>query len=151
MGNKNDWGNDRWDDAPDFIRERMQKRKRRITGIDLLNAIGVICLSVVTWQVFKSNLLHPQTQPVATEQVSQPPAEPSYSSRVSEDLEPVRPTSTALVPPSPLPLNDCIKDANVIDESVVRCRYGELPVAQEDPAEQAEPQGMVSAAYLGKL
>ncbi len=148
MGNKNDWGNDRWDDAPDFIRERMQKRKRRITGINLLNAIGVICLSVVTWQVFKSNLLHPQTQPVATEQVSQPPAEPSYSSRVSEDLEPVRPTSTALVPPSPQPLNDCIKDGNVIDESVVRCRYGELPVAQEDPAEQAEPQGMVSAAYL---
>lgn len=34
MGNKNDWGNDRWDDAPDFIRERMQKRKRRITGAD---------------------------------------------------------------------------------------------------------------------
>lgn len=60
MGNKNDWGNDRWDDAPDFIRERMQKRKRRITGINLLNAIGVICLSVVTWQVFKSNLLHPR-------------------------------------------------------------------------------------------
>ncbi len=45
----------------------------------------------------------------------------------------------ALVPTAPQPLNDCIKDGNVIDESVVRYRYGELPVAEDKPTEPQLP------------
>lgn len=145
MRDNNDWENNRWDDAPDFIRERMQKRKRRVTLFDLLNAIGVICLSVVTWNIIKHNLTPPPSQSVTTEQVIQQQAEDPDSFKLPERLDPVVQTSTALAPTAPQPLNDCIKDGNVIDESVVRCRYGELPVAQDVPT---EPQGMVSATYL---
>jgi hypothetical protein len=44
------------------------------------------------------------------------------------------------------PLANCIKPGNVIDSSVVNCRYGELPRT----AESAPSQGMVSAEYLAQ-
>jgi hypothetical protein len=44
------------------------------------------------------------------------------------------------------PLANCIKPGNVIDSSVINCRYGELPRA----AESAPSQGMVSAEYLAQ-
>jgi hypothetical protein len=43
-------------------------------------------------------------------------------------------------------LANCIKPGNVIDSSVVNCRYGELPRAAESTASQ----GMVSAEYLAQ-
>jgi hypothetical protein len=44
------------------------------------------------------------------------------------------------------PLANCIKPGNVIDSSVINCRYGELPRA----AESAPSQGMVLAEYLAQ-
>ena len=44
-------------------------------------------------------------------------------------------------------LADCIKDGNVIDQSVATCRFGQRQVPREDPA----AQGMVSAAYMAKF
>lgn len=48
--------------------------------------------------------------------------------------------------PKPQALNDCIKPGNVIDESVVTCRYGKLPRPSANP----NAQGMVSAEYLAQ-
>jgi len=48
--------------------------------------------------------------------------------------------------PKPQALNDCIKPGNVIDESVVACRYGQLPRPNANP----NAQGMVSAEYLAQ-
>lgn len=47
----------------------------------------------------------------------------------------------------PRSLEDCIKADNVIDESVVICRYGKYPTPQENP----DAQGMVSAQYMEKF
>jgi hypothetical protein len=44
------------------------------------------------------------------------------------------------------PLANCIKPGNVIDNSVINCRYGERPRA----AEPVPSQGMVSAEYLAQ-
>lgn len=42
------------------------------------------------------------------------------------------------------PLDNCIKDGNVIDESVLNCRFGEVP----RPAHTEPAKGMVSHSYL---
>lgn len=44
-------------------------------------------------------------------------------------------------------LADCIKPGNLIDESVINCRYGELPRAHN----HTPRQGMVSAEYLAQF
>lgn len=67
-------------------------------------------------------------------EVRQTPAEPSRTT----------PQARAAIPQ---PLADCIKDGNVIDESVVRCRFGQHPEPRDDP----QAQGMVSAAYLAQF
>ncbi|MFJ4142053.1 hypothetical protein [Pseudomonas sp. NPDC089734] len=47
-------------------------------------------------------------------------------------------------PPVAQPLDNCIKDGNVIDESVLNCRFGQT----SRPAPTAPPTGMVSASYM---
>ncbi|GFM82476.1 hypothetical protein PSCICO_30340 [Pseudomonas cichorii] len=42
------------------------------------------------------------------------------------------------------PLDNCIKDGNVIDESVLNCRFGQA----SRPAQTAPATGMVSASYM---
>ncbi len=69
------------------------------------------------------------------------------AARIPQQLEPLVPNNLTSAPmPSSQPLADCIKPGNVIDSSVVNCRYGELPRA----AESAPSQGMVSAEYLAQ-
>ena len=60
-------------------------------------------------------------------------------------------TSIAAGPPQvhlhPQPLSDCMAGGTVINEQVLRCRFGEVP----RPRPHTEPShGMVSAAYLAK-
>lgn len=47
---------------------------------------------------------------------------------------------------APQTLANCIKPGNVIDASVINCRYGELP----RPTQRPDAQGMVSAEYLAQ-
>jgi hypothetical protein len=42
------------------------------------------------------------------------------------------------------PLNECMKNGNVIDENVLNCRFGQVPRA----AEREPAKGMVSANYM---
>jgi hypothetical protein len=47
----------------------------------------------------------------------------------------------------PLPLSDCLAGGTVVDEQVLRCRFGAVP----RPRTEAESdRGMVSAAYMAK-
>jgi hypothetical protein len=49
-----------------------------------------------------------------------------------------------LPPASAQPLDECMKNGNVIDENVLNCRFGQVPKATErEPA-----KGMVSSSYL---
>ncbi|MFK3972686.1 hypothetical protein ACI2KS_18360 [Pseudomonas sp. NPDC087358] len=61
-------------------------------------------------------------------------------------LQEVRPPSEARAATTQ-PLADCIKDGNLIDESVVRCRFGRHP----QPREGLQAQGMVSDAYMARF
>ncbi|MDR6679049.1 hypothetical protein [Pseudomonas oryzihabitans] len=79
-----------------------------------------------------------------------PVAEPSVE--IVEIQTPAPPLVPAAAAPrqaivAPQPLDVCLKQGNVVDEEVLRCRYGAVAHAQE-PA--LAPQGMVSAAYLAK-
>lgn len=50
-------------------------------------------------------------------------------------------------PAQPQPLSDCMAGGTVVNEAVLRCRFGQVPRPRED----AEPRhGMVSAAYMAK-
>jgi hypothetical protein len=73
--------------------------------------------------------------------IAQPPTPPS-------DIASVTPTIQTINAPARAPqaLADCIKPGNVIDASVVTCRYGEFP----QPSQKQHVQGMVSAEYLAQ-
>jgi hypothetical protein len=45
------------------------------------------------------------------------------------------------------PLDNCLKDGNVIDENVLNCRFGQLPRPERKPV----AQGMVSSSYMAEL
>lgn len=63
---------------------------------------------------------------------------------------PSPPRSPPIAAPAVAPaktLADCIKDGNVIDQSVATCRFGQRQMPREDSA----AQGMVSAAYMAKF
>lgn len=147
MAKRDDWQGNDWDDAPDYIRERMQSLSRR-RGINLLNGIGV--LAVLTGALYLLYAHGPlrdwlSPPPPLVETVS-PPAVVPDAYRIPQHLEPIQPSSTALQPSEPSSLADCMGADKVIDENVVRCRYGELP--RSAPPEQT--QGMVSAQYLAR-
>lgn len=147
MAKRDDWQGNDWDDAPDYIRERMQGLSRR-RGIDLFNGLAVLAvLSGALYLLYAHgplrNWLAPP--PAVVETVAPPQAAPA-AHRTPQHLEPIQPSSTALQPRAPSALADCMGADKVIDENVVRCRYGELP--RSAPPEQV--QGMVSAQYLAR-
>lgn len=49
-----------------------------------------------------------------------------------------------LPPPAVQPLDECMKNGNVIDENVLNCRFGQVP----RPAEREPAKGMVSSSYM---
>ncbi|KPW39116.1 hypothetical protein ALP45_01030 [Pseudomonas coronafaciens pv. atropurpurea] len=84
----------------------------------------------------------PETETAEAE--TQPLAANTASSHIRKTAELV-PIAATLAPPAPVqPLDDCMKNGNVIDEAVANCRFGQLPrPAQAEPA-----KGMVSAGYM---
>ncbi len=149
MDKRDDWQGNDWDDAPDYIRERMQGLSRR-RGLNLLVLLnGVAVLGVIAGALYLLYAHGPlrnglSSPPLVETAEPQPVAPDAY--RIPQHLEPIQPSSTALQPSEPSALVDCMGADKVIDESVVRCRYGELP--RSAPPEQT--QGMVSAQYLAR-
>jgi hypothetical protein len=136
---------------------RQQQRPKRSAFWRLANVLGVLgVLALAVYLLAEHNglnqmlqrqtqgLLNPTTStntPVANIPTSAP------APRIPQQLEPLVPDNLTYAPsPSGQPLANCIKPGNVIDSSVVNCRYGELPRA----AESAPSQGMVSAEYLAQ-
>lgn len=122
------------DAVPDYHRRRKAQRSP-LLFVWLLVPIALLWLNrpgVQRW-------LHPT-----------PVAEPSVE--VAESQTPAPPPVPSAPSPrqaiaTPQPLDACLKQGNVVDEEVLRCRYGAVPRAQEPTS---APQGMVSAAYLAQ-
>lgn len=127
-----------------------ERKSRPVTVI--LACLGVI--GITSW-LSASLLDRPEpavvlpSAPLATEP---PPALPAAQPIASEPARPVAQLAS-YVPPQPAaqeptatpkPLDNCIKHGNVIDESVLNCRFGETPrPTQTEPA-----KGMVSSSYM---
>lgn len=139
----------------DWLRQRQRpKRSAFWRFANVLGVLGVLALAVYLLAEHNglNQLLERQTQgllnPAATTNAA-PPSMPISTPGVPIplQLEPLAPNNLSSAPmPSSQPLADCIKPGNVIDSSVVNCRYGELPRT----AESAPSQGMVSAEYLAQ-
>lgn len=122
------------DAVPDYRRRRKAQRSP-LLFVWLLVPVALLWLNwpgVQRW-------LHPA-----------PVAEPSVE--VAESQTPAPPPVPSAPAPrqaiaTPQPLDACLKQGNVVDEDVLRCRYGAVPRAQEPTS---APQGMVSAAYLAQ-
>lgn len=80
----------------------------------------------------------------ASEPVPAPSAPPAVQQVAFTASQPVAQESP---PVSAQPLDNCIKHGNVIDESVLNCRFGETP----RPAPAPASQGMVSDRYLAEF
>jgi len=132
---------------------RQQQRPKHSAFWRFANVLGVLgVLALAVYLLAEHNgfnqLLQRQTQgllnPAATANVAAPSMP---TARIPQQLEPRVPNNLTSAPiSSSRPLADCIKPGNVIDSSVINCRYGELPRA----AESAPSQGMVSAEYLAQ-
>lgn len=80
----------------------------------------------------------PASQPV-TNQAPRPPVQ------LASYVPPQPATQSA--PASAQSLDNCIKQGNVIDESVLNCRFGEVP----RPVQTETPNGMVSSRYMAEF
>jgi hypothetical protein len=136
---------------------RQQQRPKPSAFWRFANVLGVLgVLALAAYLLVEHNglnqMLQRQTQGLLdpTASTNAPAANIPTSApatRIPQQLEPLAPDNLTYAPlPSGQPLANCIKPGNLIDSSVVNCRYGELPRATES----APSQGMVSAEYLAQ-
>lgn len=151
MVKRNDWGTD-WDDAPDYIRSRRAKSRAyrlsnfRVYAITALIGGVVIIYGLISEFRLTSNSLSAGAQTAAEPMANPPPAmlDRPVPIQIPQELEPIKPSRTSLEPDT---LDQCMGSDKLIDENVVRCRYGELP---RSAPQAAKPQGMVSDEYLAQ-
>ncbi len=135
-------------------RTSLPPRKPRAYGLWIAGLVVVGCLGAM----IASHLRKPNVVPISA--LEQPAVE-TQSSQAEPEADPTAsPVPVALrqepyVVPTPAPastaqnvpvqpLDNCLKNGNVIDESVLNCRFGQVPRPT-----QAEPaKGMVSASYM---
>lgn len=122
------------DAVPDYHRRRKAQRSS-LLFVWLLVPVALLWLN---WP-WVQRWLHPAL-------VAEPPFEVAESQTPAPPPVPSAPAPRQAIA-VPQPLDACLKQGNVVDEEVLRCRYGAVPRAQE-PA--SAPQGMVSAAYLAQ-
>jgi len=79
----------------------------------------------------------------------EPPAEvvEQYESPVVESAPVSAPVVRAVAPAAPKTLHECMGADNVVNDQVLRCRYGDRP---QPMREERAVQGMVSAQYLAE-
>lgn len=151
MVKRNDWGTD-WDDAPDYIRSRRAKSRAyrssnfRVYAITALIGGVVIIYGLISEFRLTNNPLSTGAQTAAEPMANPPPAmlDRPVPIQIPQELEPIKPSRTSLEPDT---LDQCMGSDKLIDENVVRCRYGELP---RSAPQAAKPQGMVSDEYLAQ-
>lgn len=111
----------------------------------LLVGVGAYAVSLRN----KSSMPVPSThtaRPVAV--VVEPVQAPVETLPAPEPVAPAKPDAVPAVRHEAAakvqPLDECMKNGNVIDENVLNCRFGQVP----RPAERESAKGMVSANYM---
>ncbi|QVX17746.1 hypothetical protein DB356_25235 [Pseudomonas congelans] len=109
-----------------------------MAGLVASHARGPKALAVtpVVQSIPETEAVEVEAQPVAAADTA-----PAHIRKTAELV----PIAATVAPPAPVkPLDDCMKNGNVIDEAVATCRFGQTPrPAQGEPA-----KGMVSADYM---
>lgn len=117
--------------------EDLRPRRRAVAGSTLYRNVFLLMVALAGCAyLFLHERLPEQIAPPALRDVEAKPT----------PFEPRRPVTQSRAD-VPQPLADCIKEGNVIDESVVRCRFGQHPQPRDNP----QAQGMVSAAYMAQF
>jgi hypothetical protein len=146
------------DDASPGVQEwlRERQRPRRQALLRIANVFGVLALfglslyllgeySGLSRQIAaKAQGLLSPAPAIAFKPIDPTPPASAAADHIAQPLEPTGPASPTSA--APQPLADCIKSANLIDEQVVACRYGELPRSREP----SPNRGMVSPQYLAQ-
>ena len=116
-----------------------RRRSNKTTTSDVFRNVSAVLLAVLVavWFVNRPSTVPPT---IAVVDHSVPVTAPPLPTPAPDSI-----TSRASI--RPRPLDKCIKADNVIDESVVTCRYGKYPSPKENP----NAQGMVSAQYMEKF
>lgn len=150
MNRRNDWHNDPWGDAPAHIRIRLQDRRRAtrrrvasITGILTLLAAGFAWLAEYgpdsSLPLLQTHAPAPAIAPAASTGV--PPLEHTVARATA---------APSAATPLPKHLDECLRDDNMLDNRVARCRFGNTARTTLPATPPAKPQGMVSAEYLAR-
>ncbi|MCV4286223.1 hypothetical protein [Pseudomonas capsici] len=136
------------------VRPRKSSRRYLLAflclGIFAVLAVGLASRANPPKPVPLVTLQQPEPEPEAEpEPAEEPPVQvASELARPALRVEPyIVPTPVAATQeqaPAAQPLDNCIKDGNVIDESVLNCRFGQT----SRPTQAAPATGMVSASYM---
>lgn len=118
-------------------------RRRKDDSTLYRNVFALLALFAVGFYLLthRSDLSQPLTaQSIVPRPTTQQPiiTPPPIAQPIQTINIPIRAPQTALA--------DCIKPGNVIDTSVITCRYGEIP----RPSQKQDAQGMVSAEYMAQ-
>lgn len=116
-------------------RDRMPRRSPRRSRVGYLGGMLVLFLLCLTAAFYGLKHYPSRSQHFAADT-------PAAIVKVSTPVPPIY-TTTATA----LPLVDCIKPDNLIDEAVVTCHYGHYPQA----IAQTTGSGMVSAQYMARF
>ncbi len=101
-----------------------------------------VALLALNWPTLFS-----QYHPISPGAAADTPAPGPANSVKNTGVDRFQQLSQAEAPSSPRPLSECMAAGTVIDDDVLRCRFGEVP----RPKPGAAPaQGMVSPAYLAQ-
>ncbi len=115
-----------------------------------------ICLALVSGIVYLMvQMFHTpkparfSTEPTPTVELSEEPASltPTVDIRNTEQVVYIAPRLATAQPAASRPLDDCMKEGNVIDRDVINCRFGD---AQPTDYKAPRPQGMVSDSYMAE-
>jgi hypothetical protein len=87
--------------------------------------------------------------PTPSAELQEAPASvtPTAELRTTEQVVYVAPKLETAQPATTQPLDNCLKDGNVIDRDVINCRFGD---AQPTDYNAPRPQGMVSDRYMAQ-
>jgi hypothetical protein len=116
----------------------------------------VICLALIAAvayllvQLFSTPKSVPAVvPPTSTAEIIEAPTPVAQAAdiRTTEQVVYVAPRPDTSQPVETKPLDDCLKNGNVIDRDVVNCRFGE---AQPTDYNTPRPQGMVSERYMAQ-
>ncbi|TWI58627.1 hypothetical protein IQ22_00335 [Pseudomonas duriflava] len=143
-----DWHRERYRQNSNPKREpiapRPPTRRKSFSIVSVFWLAVAVTIMVVIWDSLDGFV---QLKPDQPSSFPPPVTQTPSSSALPSQLRPIT-VQEPVVTHVPKPLRECMQGSNTIDESVLHCRFGEVPRTQAQAAKPA--QGMVSAAYLAQ-